>query len=86
MTKALVNKSRSHSENVNGNSPSDDEDRYVREDECRRLSGLSRVTRWRLEQKGKFPRRRQLSENAVGWLLSEVLKWCNSRPTAPEGR
>jgi prophage regulatory protein len=47
----------------------------IREAECRRLSGLSRSTRWRLERAGKFPRRRQISDNAVGWLASELLAW-----------
>lgn len=57
-------------------------DRYIREEECFRLSGLSRTTRWRLERKGQFPKRRQLSDNAIGWLLSEVLAWRGSRPPA----
>jgi hypothetical protein len=36
-------------------------DSFVREPECRLITGLSRVTRWRLEREGKFPRRRRLS-------------------------
>jgi predicted DNA-binding transcriptional regulator AlpA len=31
-------------------------DRAVRESECKTITGLSRVTRWRLEQKGAFPK------------------------------
>ena len=54
-------------------------DRFVRERECQSISGLSRVTRWRLERCGRFPRRRQLSDNAVGWLLSELLIWRDAR-------
>ena len=61
------------------------EDRVIREAECKRLSGLSRTTRWRLERSGKFPKRRQLSDNAVGWLWSEVLAWRGSRPTVVVG-
>jgi prophage regulatory protein len=57
------------------------EDRIIRDAECKRLSGLSRTTRWRLERKGKFPKRRQLSESAIGWLLSEILEWRTARPT-----
>lgn len=57
-------------------------DRLIREDECFFLTGLSRTTRWRLEREGKFPKRRQVSDNGVGWLLSEVLAWRDSRPTA----
>jgi prophage regulatory protein len=55
------------------------EDRYIRETECHRISGLSRVTRWRLERAGKFPQRRQLSDNAIGWRLSEVKAWRDAR-------
>lgn len=45
-------------------------------------SGLSRTTAWRLEKDGKFPPRRQLSANAVGWLKSEVEAWILSRTQA----
>lgn len=57
------------------------EDRFVRELEVNRITALSRTTRWRLERAGKFPQRYQLSANAVGWLLSEILAWRSSRPT-----
>ena len=43
------------------------EDRFLREPEVHRLTGLSRTTRWRLERAGKFPRRRRISENAVAY-------------------
>jgi prophage regulatory protein len=56
-----------------------EEDRFIREPEVKRVTGLSRTTRWRLERKGKFPQRRQLSENAVGWLESEIRLWMASR-------
>jgi predicted DNA-binding transcriptional regulator AlpA len=62
----------------------DEADRYIREDECLHITSLSRTTRWRLERDNKFPRRRILSNNAVGWLLSEVLAWRSNRPTRPE--
>ncbi len=52
-----------------------DDDRMIREAECERITGLSRTTRWRLERQGKFPKRRQLSQNCVGWVLSEILAW-----------
>ena len=41
--------------------------------------GLSRTTIWRLEKKGKFPARRILGENSVGWLEEEVEKWIRSK-------
>ena len=56
-----------------------EEDRFIREPEVKRITGLSRTTRWRLERKGKFPPRRQLSENAIGWLESEIRAWIASR-------
>jgi prophage regulatory protein len=54
-------------------------DRIVRELECRRRSGLSRSTRWRLERDGKFPKRRSLSPGCSGWLDSELAAWIAAR-------
>ena len=39
------------------------------------ITGLSRTTIWRLENKGQFPRKVTLSANSVGWRLSEVREW-----------
>ena len=47
--------------------------------EVRETTGLSRSSVWRLEHRGKFPRRLQLSSNAVGWLEHEVLAWLEAR-------
>ena len=44
------------------------------------LTGLSKVTIWRLEQKGEFPQKIALSPNRVGWFENEVSDWVNSRP------
>ena len=44
------------------------------------LTGLSRVTIWRLEQRGEFPGKIALSPNRVGWLENEVSDWITSRP------
>jgi prophage regulatory protein len=60
-------------------------DLYIRENECRQRTGLSRTTRWRLERAGRFPERRQLSDNSIGWLLSEVIEWQRNRPTRKVG-
>lgn len=57
-------------------------DRIIREKECFRFTGLSRTTRWRLERRGEFPKRRKLSENAVGWLESEILAWVQAKAQA----
>ena len=62
------------------------EDRFMREPEVRRITGLSRTTRWRLERARKFPRRRQISTNAVAWLASEIHAWMveRSAPVEPK--
>jgi prophage regulatory protein len=54
-------------------------EKIVRETECKALTGLSRVTRWRMEQVGNFPKRRQISPGTVGWLLSDIQQWLKSR-------
>lgn len=54
-------------------------DRFMREGEVKRRTGLSRTTRWRMEQTGDFPRRRQLSPNSVGWLECEIDDWMLAR-------
>ena len=46
------------------------------------MTGLSRMTLYRLERAGHFPNRRRLAENSVAWLESEVAQWIESRPVA----
>ena len=50
-------------------------DRIIRSKETKSITGLSNTTIWRMEKAGNFPKRRQVSPGAVGWLLSEVLSW-----------
>ena len=50
-------------------------DYFMREPEVKRICPVSRVTRWRWERDGKFPKRRQIGPNCVGWLASEVFAW-----------
>ncbi|EOV9570222.1 helix-turn-helix transcriptional regulator [Cronobacter turicensis] len=57
-------------------------ERTIRERECRQLTGLCRTTRYVMEQKGEFPPRRKLGGRAVGWLLSEITAWQQSRAKA----
>jgi predicted DNA-binding transcriptional regulator AlpA len=54
-------------------------DRLVREPERRQLTGISATTAWRLERAGRFPRRVKLTDSRVGWRLSELLAWMDSR-------
>ena len=44
------------------------------------LTGLSRVSIWRLENEGKFPARVQLTGSRVGWYGWEIKAWIASRP------
>jgi predicted DNA-binding transcriptional regulator AlpA len=42
-------------------------------------TGLSRTTLWRLERRGAFPARRQISLGAIGWIEAEVEQWIRCR-------
>lgn len=53
--------------------------RFVREAECKSITGLSRTRRWELEKVGKFPKRIKLGERAVAWLMSDLLNWMEER-------
>lgn len=44
------------------------------------ITSLSRMTIYRLERAGHFPRRRQLGRNSVGWIDDEISQWLKSRP------
>ena len=54
-------------------------DRLVREKERQYITSISRSTAWKLEQIGKFPRRKPLGAKSCGWLLSDLLYWINER-------
>lgn len=57
-------------------------DRFLSDPECEEISGLSRTTRWRMERRGEFPKRRQISPNRIAWLHSEVMEWVRNRHMA----
>jgi prophage regulatory protein len=48
--------------------------------EVTNLTGLSRVTIWRMEQRGAFPKRIALSPRRVGWREDEISEWLESLP------
>jgi prophage regulatory protein len=54
--------------------------KFLRIRQVMQATGLSRMTIYRLELAGKFPKRRQLSENSVAWLEADVTEWIDSRP------
>jgi prophage regulatory protein len=56
--------------------------KFLRIRQVMQLTGLSRMTIYRLELAGKFPKRRRLSENSVAWLESDIAAWADSRPIA----
>ncbi|HFE3492676.1 AlpA family phage regulatory protein [Enterobacter kobei] len=62
--------------------PSPLAERVIREPECKQLTGICRTTRYMMEKEGLFPARRKLGGRAVGWLLSEVTAWQQSRSKA----
>lgn len=53
-------------------------DRIVRTEEVCELTGLSRSTIYRKMRKGTFPSNRLISDQCVGWRLSEINKWFES--------
>lgn len=53
--------------------------------ELKRLTDLSRSTVWKLEQAGKFPRRRLVTESRVAWLEAEVRQWIEGRAEVQRG-
>jgi prophage regulatory protein len=59
-------------------------DRFLREGEVRRITGLSRAQRHRLERSGQFPLRVRLSDRAFGWIEAEVRAWIAARISARE--
>ena len=54
-------------------------DRFLRESDVRRITGLSRAQRQRLERAGQFPTRVALSVRAFGWIESEIRAWAAAR-------
>jgi len=57
-------------------------DRFVREAECKHLTGLSRTTRYEMEQEDKFPKRIKLNKRTVAWRLSDIQNWMEERINA----
>jgi prophage regulatory protein len=45
-------------------------------------TGIDRVTIWRLERSGRFPRRRLVSSRTVRWIDAEIEEWIASLPSA----
>ena len=56
-------------------------ERFIREAECREISGLGPTARYMMEQRGEFPRRIKLTSKAAGWWLPDVIAWQQERRT-----
>lgn len=54
--------------------------KFLRIGQVMQLTGLSRMTIYRLELAGEFPNRRQISKNSVAWLDTDIAQWAESRP------
>jgi prophage regulatory protein len=54
--------------------------RILRGREVDQRTGLGRTLRYELERKGKFPKRRKLSERATGYLEADIDEWIANRP------
>jgi predicted DNA-binding transcriptional regulator AlpA len=57
--------------------------KFLRIGQVMQLTGLSRMTIYRLELAGEFPKRRRLSKNSVAWLDTDIAQWAESRPISP---
>ncbi len=54
-------------------------ERLINKRELKLLVGFSHQHILRLEKAGKFPRRIQISDNAVRWRLGDILDWIDER-------
>lgn len=54
--------------------------RILRRPEVEAATGLSKTQINRLEREGKFPKRVQISDRAVGWRSDEIEAWNDARP------
>jgi prophage regulatory protein len=56
--------------------------KFLRIGQVMQLTGLSRMTIYRLELAGEFPKRPQLSKDSVAWLDTDIAQWAASRPVS----
>jgi prophage regulatory protein len=60
----------------------DARDRIVKEPERKQITSIGASSAWRGEKVGTFPKRIRLGEHSVGWKLSELMAWVESREVA----
>ena len=61
------------------------EERILRKQKVRDITGLSSTQIDRMEHEDKFPRRRQITERIVGWSYIEIQAWIQNRLHAEVG-
>jgi len=59
-------------------------DRILPQPEVGAAVGMSGTTIWRAEKAGRFPRRRRIGPNMVGWLASEIAEYLQNLPLAAD--
>jgi prophage regulatory protein len=55
-------------------------DRILRDPEVTSLTGIGRTSRWYMIRAGRFPKPVELTARTVGWRLSDIVRWIESRP------
>ena len=50
-------------------------DMMVKDDQRRMMTGVCRVTAWRMEKQGTFPARRRQNGGVCTWSMAELLEW-----------
>ena len=53
--------------------------KIIRRPAVEEQTGLSPTTIWREEKAGRFPKRVQITANAVGWYQDEITAWVHAR-------
>lgn len=55
--------------------------KLLRMPQVKAVTGLSRMTIYRLEKRGEFPSRVQLGRNSVAWRDQDIENWIAARPS-----
>lgn len=57
-------------------------ERLLSETQVRERVPISRISLWRWESQGAFPKRVKLGDTRVGWSESEINEWIEARKAA----
>ncbi len=56
---------------------------FIRWDEVKQRTRLSRMTIWRMEHAGSFPKRVQIAPRSVAWVREDVEQWIEDQVNPP---